>query len=64
MTLVNINSANLRNIKMEGYTGPLLTTANVTGDGLEGAVPYKPTAEPAAKSTAPTNPPPGTTTSP
>ncbi len=64
MTLANINRANLRNIKVEGFTGPLLTTANVTGAGLEDAVPYRPTAEPAGESTAPPNSRSGNTTGP
>ena len=53
ITLVNINRANLRNIKVEGFKGPLLSTANVTGAGLEDAVPYRPTTEPANESTTP-----------
>ena len=52
MTLVNINNVNLRNIKVDGFTGPLLSTANVTGTGLEDAVPYKASTEPAAATPA------------
>jgi polygalacturonase len=55
MTLVNIKHADLRGIHMEGFSGPLLSTANVTGAGLEGAVPFRPTAEPATGSTATPN---------
>jgi hypothetical protein len=29
----------LKDIKVTGFTGPLLSTQNVTGKGLEGAVP-------------------------
>jgi hypothetical protein len=30
----------LKNIKLDGVTGPALYTENVQGTGLEGAVPY------------------------
>jgi len=36
--LVNVENAVLSEIKVTGYTGPLLATDNVTGTGLEGAV--------------------------
>jgi polygalacturonase len=35
--LANIKHAELRNIKVTGYSGPLLNTYNVTGTGLTGA---------------------------
>jgi polygalacturonase len=44
ISLANIKHAELRNIKVTGFTGPLLSTYNVTGTGLTGAVPL-----PAAK---------------
>jgi polygalacturonase len=47
MTMVNITHANLHNINVQGFTGPLLSTSNVTGAGLEDAVPYQPVARPA-----------------
>lgn len=37
--LANTTHAVLRNIKVTGFTGPLLSTHNVTGRGLEDAVP-------------------------
>ncbi len=43
ISLGNIKNAVLRNIKVTGYTGPLLSTYNVTGTGLTGAVPLEPT---------------------
>jgi polygalacturonase len=56
MTLVNIKRAELSDIKVEGFSGPLLATENVTGNGLEGAVPYQPTPKPAGEPPAPGNP--------
>jgi len=38
ITLANVKNARLRNIKVSGYSGPLLSTHNVSGSGLEGAV--------------------------
>jgi polygalacturonase len=40
IVLVNVENAVLNGINVTGYTGPLLMTNNVTGTGLEGAVPY------------------------
>lgn len=37
--LANIHHAVLKDIQVTGFTGPLLSTFNVTGKGLEGAVP-------------------------
>jgi polygalacturonase len=39
MRLANIADARLKDIAVSGYTGPLLSTRNVSGSGLEGAVP-------------------------
>ncbi|ESQ78997.1 glycoside hydrolase family 28 protein [Asticcacaulis sp. YBE204] len=47
MVLRNIRRANLKNIKVTGYAGPLLSTHNVNGSGLDGAVPT-PAVQPAA----------------
>jgi polygalacturonase len=41
MVLVNIKQAELRDIHVEGFKKPLLETQNVTGSGLEAAVPRK-----------------------
>jgi polygalacturonase len=38
ISLANIQNADLRNIQVTGYSGPLLSIHNVTGKGLEGAV--------------------------
>jgi hypothetical protein len=38
ISLANIKNAKLRNITVTGFSGPLLSTNNVTGVGLEGAV--------------------------
>ncbi len=46
MTLANMTHVKLLNIKVQGFTGPLLQTANVSGEGLEDAVPFKPAARP------------------
>jgi polygalacturonase len=40
--LGNIRHAQLRDIKVTGFEGPLLSTVNVTGTGLAGAVPLPP----------------------
>ncbi len=37
--LANMKHVELKNIKVTGFSGPLLSTQNVTGKGLEGAVP-------------------------
>jgi polygalacturonase len=50
--LANIHHAELKDIKVTGFSGPLLSTYNVTGKGLEGAV-----ALPAPKVTDPIQPP-------
>lgn len=44
--LANIKHAELRNIKVTGYSGALLNTHNVTGTGLTGAVPLPATVVP------------------
>jgi hypothetical protein len=38
ISLANIRHAELRNIHLTGYSGPLLAIHNVTGKGLQGAV--------------------------
>jgi hypothetical protein len=38
ISLANVTHANLSNIHVTGYTGPLLQTQSVTGDGLDSAV--------------------------
>jgi hypothetical protein len=38
ISLANIRHAELRNIQLTGYSGPLLAIHNVTGKGLQGAV--------------------------
>jgi polygalacturonase len=40
--LANIKKAKLRDIKVTGFSGPLLSTSNVTGTGLDGAVAAEP----------------------
>jgi len=42
ISLVNIKRADLKNIKVTGFTGPLLSTYNVTGVGLAGATKLEP----------------------
>lgn len=42
MELSNIRNAVLANIHVTGFTGPLLSTHNVTGSGLQGAVSIEP----------------------
>jgi polygalacturonase len=39
ISLANIKNAKLRSINVTGYSGPLLSTYNVSGSGLVGAVP-------------------------
>ncbi len=41
ISLANIEHAELKNINVIGFTGPLLSTCNVTGTGLAGAVPLE-----------------------
>ena len=38
ISLANIRHAEIRNIQLTGYSGPLLAIHNVTGKGLLGAV--------------------------
>lgn len=38
ISLANVKEAKLRNINVTGYSGPLLSTHNVSGSGLEGGV--------------------------
>jgi polygalacturonase len=42
ISLANVRNADIRDIKVTGYTGPLLGIENVTGKGLEGAVTIAP----------------------
>jgi polygalacturonase len=42
ISLANIKKAKLRDIKVTGFSGPLLSTSNVTGTGLDGAVAAEP----------------------
>jgi polygalacturonase len=42
ITLANIRNAVIRDIKVTGYSGPLLSIANVTGIGLKGATVIEP----------------------
>ena len=42
ISLANIKKAEIRNIKVTGYSGPLLSIVNVTGKGLEGATTIEP----------------------
>jgi polygalacturonase len=37
IALANIRKAEIRNVKVTGFSGPLLSTHNVTGKGLDGA---------------------------
>jgi hypothetical protein len=37
ISLANVKMADIRNVKVTGFTGPLLTISSVTGKGLEGA---------------------------
>jgi polygalacturonase len=47
ISLANISKAKLRDIKVMGFSGPLLSTSNVTGSGLAGAVAIDPPKLPA-----------------
>ena len=42
MTLANMKNVAIRGVKVSGFEGPLLSIANVTGAGLEGAVKIDP----------------------
>ena len=42
ITLANVKNAVLRNIKVTGFEGPLLSTYHVTGSGLTGAATLPP----------------------
>ena len=46
--LANMRHVELKNIHVTGFTGPLLSTVNVTGTGLAGAVALGATKEPEA----------------
>jgi hypothetical protein len=46
--LANVNHAELKNINVTGFTGPLLSTYATTGKGLAGAVPLEAPKEAAA----------------
>lgn len=48
ISLANIKHAELKNINVTGFTGPLLSTYNVTGTGLTGAIPLEPKKTPEA----------------
>jgi hypothetical protein len=39
ISLANIRNAEIRNVQVTGYSGPLVGIYNVTGKGLDGAVP-------------------------
>ncbi len=45
IALMNVNGAELKGIAVTGLDGPLLSVKNVTGKGLEGAVPFVPGAK-------------------
>jgi polygalacturonase len=47
LTLCHVRNAALRDIRVTGFAGPLLAVEDVTGTGLEGAVPYVAPAAPA-----------------
>jgi hypothetical protein len=49
MSLANIRNVELRDISVTGIEGPLLAIRNVTGTGLEGAMPLRLTPVPAAR---------------
>jgi len=48
ISLANIHNAELRDIRVTGLTGPLVSVVNVTGTGIEGASALAPPKEPAA----------------
>jgi hypothetical protein len=37
ITIANVRNARLRDIQVTGFTGPLLSTVNVSGKGIENA---------------------------
>jgi len=47
MNIANANGVELKDIKVTGFDGALLSVANVTGTGLEGAVTVDPPVDPA-----------------
>jgi polygalacturonase len=49
ISLQNVIHADLSNIHVTGFAGPLLRTDNVTGTGLEGAVQFVPATAPATQ---------------
>jgi hypothetical protein len=51
--LANVKNAVLRNIKVTGFTGPLLSIANVTGTGIAGAAKIDPATLPKAPDPVP-----------
>jgi hypothetical protein len=55
LSLAHMSGVELRDIHVTGFEGALLATVDVTGTGLEGAVPFKERAAPAA-STRPSAP--------
>jgi hypothetical protein len=48
ISLANIHNAELRDIRVTGLTGPLVSVVNVTGTGLEDAASLAPPKEPDA----------------
>jgi polygalacturonase len=48
ISLANIRNAELRDIRVTGFSGPLVSTVNVTGRGIEGAAALAPPKEPDA----------------
>ncbi len=52
IALVNVNHAVLKDVNVTGYAGPLLSTENTTGTGLEGAVKFEPRPPPDAAARA------------
>ena len=46
LSLVNMKNVELKGIDLKGFGGPLLRTMNVSGTGLDGAVPFVPTSAP------------------
>jgi hypothetical protein len=47
ISLANVKKAEIHNVKVNGLTGPLIGTHNVTGKGLEGAAAIEPPKLPA-----------------
>lgn len=56
ISLANVRGAKLRDIKVTGYTGPLVGIQNVTGSGLKGAVTINPPKIPPTAIPAPSKP--------